>query len=299
MLRVQDPYLKPMKELLHSRFFKTSPYGFFEVLLSLLVNKSSHKEILTKFVVNELNFTNSIHKEPIAAINKILTNFDFSLNERFSETHITLFHLSMIMHMISERKQKGQFFTPSYLSNFISRKVLDFFSSNCMEEKNDLLKMNYGDIACGTGNLLLSLIYEIYGRMRKTELSEGEFSDFISNNISGYDLDELSLKISKLRIFFFLSEFSHLDRLPDFSSAFVQCNSLISSDCCFTDEDNLLLRPLDINRKGCYVLLSYSSTENVRELYKDFEEVKIWAKRYIDSKPEGGKGVQGLLIINF
>ncbi len=249
MLRVQDPYLKPMKTLLNSRLFKTSPYGFFEVLLSLLIDKSSHEEVLTKFVVNEFNFTNSIHKELVTEINKIFTKFDFSLNERFSETHITPFHLSMIMHLISERKQKGQFFTPSYLSNFISSKVLDFFSSNCIEKRNNLLKLNYGDIACGTGNLLLSLIYEIYGRMRKTELSEGEFTDFVSNNISGYDLDELSLKISKLRIFFFLSEFSHLDRLPDFSSTFLQCNSLVSSDCCFTDEDNLLLKPLDINQK--------------------------------------------------
>jgi len=54
-----------------------------------------------------------------------------------------------------------------------------------------------------------------------------------------------------------------------------------------------------LDKKGCKVLLSNSYTLKVQELYDGFEQIEIWAKRYINSKPEGRKGVKELLIKNF
>lgn len=51
--------------------------------------------------------------------------------------------------------------------------------------------------------------------------------------------------------------------------------------------------------KDCYVMLSNSDTELVHKLYKQFNKTEIWAKRYINSKPEGRKGIKELLITSF
>ncbi len=248
-MRVQDPYLKFVKSLLKSKLFQESSDVFLESLLSCLIDLSANKEIISKFAEKEFEFISLKNNYLISDISRLFSNFDFSLNERLSETHITPFHLSVLIPILSERKQKGQFFTPSYLSSFISKKVLDLYASHNSLEQKGLHNLKYGDIACGTGNLLISLIYEFYDRLEKTESSLGELTSFVFNNIFGYDVDRLSLTICQLRILFFLSNFSNLDRLPDFSSHFLQGNSLISSDCCFDNKDNLLLKPLDINQK--------------------------------------------------
>lgn len=287
MLRVQDPYLKPINELLQLRSFKELPYEYFEILLSNLINQSTHKNLLTRFVVRELDYLSFSNSKLNSEIGKLFHHFNFSLNERLSETHITPFHLSMIFNFITKRRQKGQFFTPSYLSDFISKNVLDLYSSCNKLENSDLLKLKCGDIACGTGNLLISLIYRLYERMEKTELSDRDFLDFVSQNIYGFDLDELSLKICQLRILFFLSNFSNLDRLPDFSSTFLQGNSLISSNCCFDTKDNLLLKPLDIDQKFdilvgnppfmCYGL---RNAQEYSEEYKRFLRQRFQSAEY-------------------
>jgi len=51
--------------------------------------------------------------------------------------------------------------------------------------------------------------------------------------------------------------------------------------------------------KGCRILLSNSYTNEVKELYSEYKQIEIWAKRFINSKPEGRKGVKELLMINF
>ena len=100
MLRVQDPYLRPIYELLQLRSFKELPYESFEILISHLVNQSTHKNLLTRFVLRELDYISLSNLELNSEISKPFNHFNFSLDERLSETHITPFHLSMIFHFI-------------------------------------------------------------------------------------------------------------------------------------------------------------------------------------------------------
>lgn len=70
----------------------------------------------------------------------------------------------------------------------------------------------------------------------------------------------------------------------------------------FTVEDQIQLSEVfkELDRKGCYLILSNSNTEFIKNLYSGFEIIPIQANRFINSKPERRKKENiELLIKNF
>ena len=70
----------------------------------------------------------------------------------------------------------------------------------------------------------------------------------------------------------------------------------------FTQEDQIELAQVfkDLDRKGCYVMLSNSNTEFIRDLYRDFEIIELSANRSINCRAEGrGKEKVEILVKNY
>ena len=66
----------------------------------------------------------------------------------------------------------------------------------------------------------------------------------------------------------------------------------------FGDADQVRLRDVasELKSKGVFVLLSNSSSRRVRDLYKGFDQIRVSARRSVNSRPEGRGPVQELLI---
>jgi DNA adenine methylase len=56
----------------------------------------------------------------------------------------------------------------------------------------------------------------------------------------------------------------------------------------FTEKDQIELSHVfkELDRKGCYVMLSNSNTDFIKNLYKDFEIIELHANRFINCKPD-------------
>jgi len=159
-------------------------------------------------------------KKEIVNLNnlKILNNLNrkiyFSLDERKSNIFITPYHLSLITSICStDPKSNGEFNTPFYIAEYLVERVIKYYlAENKSEEKFDnkkeqskLLRLKFADIACGTGNLILALLYKVKEKIEKEELIENEeLVEFISNNIYCYDNNQLALKINELRLLIFI-----------------------------------------------------------------------------------------------
>jgi len=67
-----------------------------------------------------------------------------------------------------------------------------------------------------------------------------------------------------------------------------------------TSEQERLARVYrDLDRRGCYVMLSNSDTPLIRELYARFRIIEVQANRAINSKADGRGKITELLIINY
>ncbi len=70
----------------------------------------------------------------------------------------------------------------------------------------------------------------------------------------------------------------------------------------FTREDQITLSEVfkELDRKGCYIMLSNSNTEFIKDLYRGFEIVELSANRSINCKAEGrGKEKVEILVKNY
>ena len=229
LLRIQDPFLFPFKRL--NDFFSSlieSNSAWFYLLNKLL--SFSQNDYLISTIFDSCPFSLKEYSEESEKFYKEqdFSRFSFSLQEHDSATHLTPFHLSFYSESKASAKQKGQYFTPSYISDFIVKKSLKYLLSS----NSNLTEMVFGDIACGSGNLLIPLLNQLYN-LSLIQLNTVEFYKFISTNIYGFDTDPISLWISKMRILFFLT-----DKIPDFSPSVVNLN-LYHSDT---------LKALKINR---------------------------------------------------
>ncbi|MBY9001952.1 MAG: N-6 DNA methylase [Candidatus Heimdallarchaeota archaeon] len=191
-----------------------------------------------------LAFFNNSSLEVLSSDNSsehdITINIDipFSLDENLSSTHLTPFHLSSIDCTIHSLKGKGQFFTPMYISEYIAKQSLHYFIKKRGLES--LPQASIADIACGSGNLLLPILYalrNIYGEERN-------ISDYISKNLFGFDLDPVALNICKLRIFMFLSLFFPDSTLPNISTNIVPGNALLDKSLNFASELEYFTQPI-------------------------------------------------------
>ena len=69
----------------------------------------------------------------------------------------------------------------------------------------------------------------------------------------------------------------------------------------FTKKDQEDLRDLfkDLKSRGCYVALSNSSAEFIKELYKDFRQVEVMAARNINSKAAKRGKIPETLVLSY
>lgn len=69
----------------------------------------------------------------------------------------------------------------------------------------------------------------------------------------------------------------------------------------FTEQDQVNLRDLfvDLDSRECKVMLSNSSADLIKEIYKDFKQVSIQARRSINSKSTKRGNVTELAILNY
>jgi len=69
----------------------------------------------------------------------------------------------------------------------------------------------------------------------------------------------------------------------------------------FTRQDQIKLAEVfrELDKRWCFVMLSNHNTEFIRNLYKDYRIDIVWAKRAVNSKAEGRKGVEEVVVRNF
>jgi DNA adenine methylase len=69
----------------------------------------------------------------------------------------------------------------------------------------------------------------------------------------------------------------------------------------FTEEDQLKLRDVfvELDKRGCYVMLSNSYTPFVNDIYKKYRRETVMANRAINCKASGRGKIKELLILNY
>ncbi len=142
-------------------------------------------------------------------IENTFSDLSFSLNENFSSTMFTPYHLSFFLPFLSEKsqKEKGQITTPMIISEYMSNHLLHYGYPSSRDKKQ-LFFSTFADISAGTGNLLLPLIHELILINKKEHyLFTEELLSFISSNFFAIDTDQNALAIYQLRVYLTLKHF--------------------------------------------------------------------------------------------
>ncbi|UJG41562.1 MAG: hypothetical protein K9W45_03625 [Candidatus Heimdallarchaeum aukensis] len=226
-MRYKDPFLIPImqiskkKKLRNEEKIQLIENIFQKIIKFTGENREIRKKIeeIRKIIaksgieinkeINNLNNLNDLNN-----LNNLNKKLNFSLDERKSNIFITPYHLSLITSICStDPKSNGEFNTPFYIAEYLAERAIKYYlTENKAEEKSDnkteqskLLRLKFADIASGTGNLILALLYKLKERIKKEEEIENEeLIEFISNNIYCYDNNQLALKINELRLFLFI-----------------------------------------------------------------------------------------------
>lgn len=82
--------------------------------------------------------------------------------------------------------------------------------------------------------------------------------------------------------------------LPDTPSF----TSYTSTDFDTHDQQRLAVLFRELDRRGCQVMLSNSSTDLIRELYADYQQIPVHATRAISSKGDERGSIPELLVVN-
>ena len=247
-------------------------YYLFDNLLQISSNNTL-SDILLESCPNEMKEEFENTKE---LFDKIESLYSFSLNENLSSTHLTPFHLSFLKTSLSASKKKGQFYTPYFISDFIANKSYDYFLKHHCDLENETKSINnyfFGDIACGSGNLIIPLLNKVKKFLDGLN-DNTQITNFISNNIYCFDIDPMALWLCKVRMLFFFSfNFPKLS-LPDLSSNLIQGNSLSNS----TTKNNLLFDFLILNPP--YMCYGLRNSQEYTEEYKKYLREKFYSAEY-------------------
>ncbi len=222
-MRTRDPYLNPLRN-----FNLTDEY--WSSVLHNLIKESHHESQLIK-LVEESPFTESFDLDSDSFT--IFSSDTMSLNEIHSKRKVTPYHLSFFKKTRVFSKSMGQFFTPSYISQFIANRTLDsYIRHNQIKEFEDVLPtIKIADIASGTGNLLIAILYAIYEKLQPLNDSKRRsFLKFLTDNVYAFDLDSFALFIQKLRVLLFSSLVLPNFDLPDLDRNFQVGNSLLEDN---------------------------------------------------------------------
>jgi len=66
-----------------------------------------------------------------------------------------------------------------------------------------------------------------------------------------------------------------------------------------SDQEELRDTFIKLDKKGCYIMLSNSASEFIRNLYKDYRQEEILAARSINSVGAGRGKIKELVILNY
>ncbi|MHA1829238.1 MAG: hypothetical protein ACTSX6_11405, partial [Candidatus Heimdallarchaeaceae archaeon] len=158
-MRARDPFELPIRKLAKTINLQKHCTSIMGLLLDRFLVLSAHEKELMNFVSSHY----PLNLEYSEVVDKALDSFSYSLDEAESVNHLTPYHLSFLVPYFSAIKAKGQFFTPSYLADYLASQIIDLyihsFDNNDEKSKEtNLHTLTFADIACGTGNLLIALL---------------------------------------------------------------------------------------------------------------------------------------------
>lgn len=238
-MRIADPYLNSLQK------YGNSSKGW-STILTHLTYASNHSEQLFSFCRNSIP---SLGVTWQTDAQTVVSKKNYSLDETLSSKLLTPFHLSFFDKSSDFSKQIGQFFTPSYISRFISMTSLAHFTDTLpgVSLADKLLEIKFADLAVGTGNLLISLLYQVLEKLKPlTEDIQNLLHDFLSNNLYGFDLDPFALFISKLRVLLFSSLILPSHDLPNLEENFCLGNSLLKSTINNNSSTQVAFKPVKL-----------------------------------------------------
>jgi len=241
----KDHYLLPIERLFKNQLVREKKIEFFFYILNKFHGLTQGNKRI-KQIINELkDKTESKDSKVYSYFDDITSEYKFSLNEKKSEIYITPYHLSYFISCLSPSpKTKGQFNTPFYIADFIAEKALELYSSNdhSLKDKKEsnYLELSYADIACGTGNLIITLLYKLIERESNfiSNLKE-HFLNTISSNIFCFDINLFALQICKFRLLFFILHHFPGANVLELNLNCFQSNSLIKNSSSFFNNSDL------------------------------------------------------------
>lgn len=146
------------------------------------------------------------------------------LSPRSPTAQLDLFHgETRDVERISVRKAGGVYYTPQYLTRFLSSASIETFYA---AKKSDELP-RIVDFACGSGSFLVSALDELLRRLKEVDPNKNWAHELIENGcISGVDVDEKAVTVARLNIWNRLAEEPDPLPLPNLSKVIIQGDGL-------------------------------------------------------------------------
>ncbi len=138
-----------------------------------------------------------------------------------------------------------------------------------------------------------------YGRYVNPNIVDEEnilkLSDYLNNNDIEIYSDDFKIFLNQIS----KGDFVYLDPPYDSEENIESFTSYQSNG--FTRENQLELKNKcdELHKKGAYFLLSNADTKYIREIYKDYYIIEVFAKRYVNCKGDKRGAVKELLIRNY
>lgn len=173
------PYSKVQKEDLEM---------FSDNIIISLIRNFYYKNLIYEInfsLINE-DILGSLYEKYLGLFPKIKSSEQTSLLNNFSSDEV-----------IYEGKQKyqGIYYTPNYISKFITNLALDKWIEKNSYAKNDI---KIADISCGSGTFLVNAINKIVKDNYYKRYSS--YKDFLLGSIFGFDIDPRAIETAKLNI---------------------------------------------------------------------------------------------------
>jgi DNA adenine methylase len=136
-----------------------------------------------------------------------------------------------------------------------------------------------------------------FGKYKNPKILDEENLRVVSEYLNTAEISILNLDYKKVCKLAKKGDFVYLD--PPYypiskSSSFTKYHKLD-----FTERDQMELTEVfrELDRKGCYVMLSNSNTKFIRELYKEYEIWEVSANRFINCKGDKREKVNVEVLI--
>lgn len=212
----------------------------------------------------------------LTAINNYKLQLNIGKDESFGEYYINL---------LQNKKENGVIYTPKEMADFIVQNTIR--SEDLIQ--NPFIKI--ADPSCGSGNLIIACfkhlkrLYEenidIINRVHNINLNQKDVNKHIlENNLFGYDIDEVALKILMIDLFC-LAEKINIDNFKNKDFLFER------DDIKF---DVFLGNPPYIGQKMIDKDYSKLIKEKYRQIFKDKGDLSYcFFKAALNKLPRGGK----------